>query len=155
MGTRQSNTRPKTEPRPTTDRKPPVTPELKYLKGRIKECALDGHPELVVLYGLMYDVHKTAIDHGWWKKKRSFGDLISLAHSELSEAFEGVRNNRGIQASYTSEGGKPEGVGSELADTVIRIFDTCAKLNIDLPAEIIRKMEYNAKRPYRHGGKAL
>ena len=50
---------------------------------------------------------------------------------------------------------KPEGVGSEIADVFIRILDTCHRRGIDLGAEFARKVEYNATRPHRHGGKRL
>ena len=58
-------------------------------------------------------------------------------------------------ASGVSGNGKPEGVASELADTVIRIADMCGALGIDLEAAIVAKVAYNAGRPYRHGGKRL
>jgi NTP pyrophosphatase (non-canonical NTP hydrolase) len=48
---------------------------------------------------------------------------------------------------------KPEGVGSELADIVIRVMDLSRRTKIDIVAEIRRKMRYNATRPHRHGGK--
>lgn len=48
---------------------------------------------------------------------------------------------------------KPEGLGSELADIVIRVFDLAGLVGIDIAYEIQRKMKYNESRPYRHGGK--
>jgi NTP pyrophosphatase (non-canonical NTP hydrolase) len=50
---------------------------------------------------------------------------------------------------------KPLGLGSELADIVIRVFDLAGMLNIDIAAEIERKMRYNESRPYKHGGKVV
>ena len=32
-------------------------------------------------------IHKKAIDNGWWETERSFGEIIALCHSELSEAI--------------------------------------------------------------------
>jgi NTP pyrophosphatase (non-canonical NTP hydrolase) len=48
---------------------------------------------------------------------------------------------------------KPEGVGSEFADVLIRLLDDCQLHGIDLVDEVVRKMAYNHSRPYRHGGK--
>lgn len=50
---------------------------------------------------------------------------------------------------------KTEGIPSELADTVIRIFDLCGYYGIDLETAILEKMKYNKVRPYRHGGKII
>lgn len=55
--------------------------------------------------------------------------------------------------SEKTERSKPEGLGSELADIVIRVFDLAGMLKIDIANEIERKMRYNVTRPYRHGGK--
>ncbi len=43
----------------------------------------------------------------------------------------------------------------ELADIVIRVFDMCGHYGIDLESAIREKMEYNKKRPYKHGGKII
>ena len=40
------------------------------------------------------EVHKNAVEHGWWVIERTFGDIIALCHSELSEALEEYRNDR-------------------------------------------------------------
>lgn len=34
-----------------------------------------------------------------------------------------------------------------------RVLQTALRFNLDLPASVVAKIEYNAKRPYRHGGK--
>lgn len=53
---------------------------------------------------------------------------------------------------YTS---KPEGIPSELADVVIRVFDICEYYGIDLEKAILEKHDYNVTRPFLHGGKKL
>lgn len=50
---------------------------------------------------------------------------------------------------------KPEGIPSELADIVLRVCDMCGYYGIDLEAIITIKMEYNATRGHRHGGKLI
>lgn len=88
---------------------------------------------------------------GWREGNNTFGDYIALLHSEVSEALEAFREWKLRDATE----GKPEGVGSELADVLIRLLDMCDVYSIDLEQEYRRKMAYNATRPYQHGGKAL
>ena len=115
---------------------------------------------------IVKEVHENAFNHGWWDQGRSFGELIALCHSELSEALEEYRKGKRPEEQYyhymssdLSEpiitNHKPEGIPSELADTVIRIMDMCGYYGIDLEAAIKEKMEYNKTRPYKHGGKVI
>lgn len=54
---------------------------------------------------------------------------------------------------YQRRGLKPEGIATELADTIIRILDYAAAVGIDIDAAIMAKHTYNKDRPYQHGGK--
>ena len=103
---------------------------------------------------LVYNSYANARLKGWHDETRSFGDLIALIHSELSEALEEYRNGHGVTEVYLRDG-KPEGVPVELADVMIRIGDMCGLLGIDIDEAIKLKMQYNSGRPHRHGGKVL
>jgi NTP pyrophosphatase (non-canonical NTP hydrolase) len=105
------------------------------------------------LHNLQQTAWQIAEDHGWHESPRTPGDLIALIHTELSEAFEEIRNGRPPNA-VTYEG-KPEGFGVELADAVIRILDVCGIYDIDLEKLLVEKMEFNRTRSYRHGGKVV
>jgi len=87
-----------------------------------------------------YDI---AEEHGWWDEHRTFGDLIALVHTELSEALEAFRDDR------------LDDIPEELADVVIRIFDMSHQRGFNIGEVINLKMEKNRRRPYRHGGKKL
>lgn len=97
-------------------------------------------------------VHELAVDKGWWEQgyDRNFGEQIALMHSELSEALESWRDDKPF---VWFDGHKPEGAGIELADCVIRIFDTLYAKGYDVGTLIEIKHSYNSNRPYRHGGK--
>ena len=109
---------------------------------------------------LIKQAHKTALEHGWWEEGpgvqvKTFGDYVSLGHTELSEAYEEYRKGYRITEIYYNEDkpDKPEGIPIEIADEFIRWFDFCGHMGIDLLHAILLKMEFNEGRPYRHGGK--
>lgn len=98
------------------------------------------------------DIEIFAKEKGWWDDDRSMGDWMALMHTEISEAYEEYRKGFKPHEVYEVDG-KPEGMGIEIADLVIRILHFAAHFNLDLDALIEEKMKYNMTRPYRHGGK--
>lgn len=102
--------------------------------------------------------HKNAVDHGFWEdieEKRwlkvafknpactidtnAISTRLMLIVGEVAEAQEGLRHN------------DRDNFKEELADVVIRLADLCGGLDIDLAAEINKKMVINRDRPYKHG----
>lgn len=118
---------------------------------------------------LCKEAHARAIAGGWWepgKEKRPL-ECHMLICSEIAEATEEVRNsrppfyvaghgsNRAMEpTAYKVEDGKPEGETVEMADAIIRIADWFGRNGWDMEAVVKAKMEYNATRSYRHGGKS-
>lgn len=102
------------------------------------------------LNDLVKRAHETAVRHGFWEPEPEIGTSIAWIHSELSEALGEVRDGK-LVLYYNTGSDKPEGIAVELADAVIRIADLCGHLGIDLDDIVRRKMDYNDKRPYKHG----
>ena len=93
-----------------------------------------------------------AQDLGWTEKPISIPEMVALIHSEASEALEAYRNHEAL--TWTDEHDKPQGIASEFADIIIRLGHYASALDIDLEEEVLRKLDYNRTRGYRHGGKA-
>lgn len=73
---------------------------------------------------------------------------LALVHSEVSEAVGAVLLGQ-IKTSVVD--GKPEGLGSEIADTHIRLLHLSAMLGQDSSKDFALKMEFNSTRPVKHG----
>jgi NTP pyrophosphatase (non-canonical NTP hydrolase) len=94
---------------------------------------------------------KQAEEKGWTITPVLIPEQVALICSEACEALESWRDNQPI--SWVDTNNKPQGVGSEYADIIIRVCHYAKLLDIDLDFEIKRKLEYNRSREYRHGGK--
>lgn len=95
-----------------------------------------------VLEALIEDVHVTARSKGWHDTETPLPVHLALIHSEVSEALEADRKGYGM-----------EQVAEELADVVIRTFDTAAAHGLNLADALLTKMARNKARAYRHGGR--
>lgn len=100
------------------------------------------------------ELHELAKSKGFWDNPvRSDLECLMLITTEIAEAAEEVRNPNCI-ITVDTRSGKPEGLGIELADAVIRIMDYAEFRGIDLERMINIKHEYNKGRPHKHGKRA-
>lgn len=100
--------------------------------------------------------HYLAVEKGWYQNRDPKSadchvTMLALIAGEVHEAIEEVRDGGLIH--YTGENGKPEGVGIELADVMLRLFDYAEFCGIDLQEMLETKHTYNQTRKHRHGGR--
>lgn len=108
--------------------------------------------DLKVIDEFAKEVHRNSVEHGWWDSERELPEIIALCHSELSEALEAYRN--GEDMIWINDG-KPDGIGVEMCDCIIRILDYLAYKGFDIGHALKMKHLYNTTRPYKHGGKRI
>ena len=106
---------------------------------------------------------------GFYEKPREIGTLLMLVVSELSEALEADRKNKHAdfetyQTKLNSEPNRAfvkrsslfqeyikDTFEDEIADAIIRLFDLCGYMNIDIEKHIDLMLRYNQGRPNKHG----
>lgn len=114
-------------------------------------------------------IGKNAKSKGFHETHQELGTRLMLIVSELGEALEALRHNRELLGqdinsldkelleSYPNQYKEKfeekikDTFEDELADAVIRIFDLCWILNIDLEFFMEAKTLYNELRPKLHG----
>lgn len=79
-----------------------------------------------------------------------FPTKLALVMTEIAEAIEAHRNGDRMDDHLPMY----RGMDVEMADAVIRIMTICAERGVNLAELVAAKMEYNKKRPVRHGGKS-
>jgi NTP pyrophosphatase (non-canonical NTP hydrolase) len=93
------------------------------------------------------DMNRIAREHGFWDNPRNDGEMIALAHSELSECFEALRHNN-PRDEHCIQFNNAE---VELADCIIRIMDMAYARGYKVAEALLAKSEFNNKRPHMHG----
>lgn len=77
---------------------------------------------------------------------------IGLIGVEVSELLEEWRNAT-PRIHYAGLNNKPEGLGPEIADIILRTADLATVLGVDLETEVSEKLAFNKTRPHMHGGR--
>lgn len=93
---------------------------------------------------LAYHCHLNAVNKGFWDDvdiydRRHVLSLLALITTETSEAVEAIRKD------------DMENFAEELADILIRVFDTAAGMKVNLGRAVLDKMAKNRGRKFKHG----
>ena len=129
---------------------------------------------------LCKEIYNENLEKGFNVAEDNIGQVLMLIVSELSEALEADRKdkNANLNAFFESyhfelskaqknEGNVDEALifktlfekyikdtfQDEIADSIIRLFDFCGALIIDIETHIALKRKYNGLRPYKHDKK--
>jgi NTP pyrophosphatase (non-canonical NTP hydrolase) len=108
-------------------------------------------------------VHGVARDAGWHDEQMPKREQIAVYAlnivGEAAELWEAFRRGELDKPCDKAVGMRGAGqkpltcLEEELADIVIRVFDTAEALGIDIERAVRAKSAYNETRPRRHGGK--
>ena len=89
----------------------------------------------------MFRISLVVIEKDWDENPDKICRKLLQIIGEVSEISEDLNRNRKDEA------------GSEFADVIIRTIELAAGLGYDIDKEVQKKMDYNAHRPVKHGGK--
>lgn len=132
--------------------------------GRVLDL-IDEIRALNVAKGWRRDVTATGPRSGPW-----FAAYVALGTSEWAEALDAYRDKVWSATCEATEPGqehikgcsgkphskpKPVGVGPELADALIRLFDVVDIWDVNILYETRRVLDYGWTRPFQHGGRIL
>lgn len=104
-------------------------------------------------------------NRGFWDNERNVGEMLMLVVTELSEALEAHRSgkmfNKANKISFLEaedmvqsfKDNVKDTFEDEIADAMIRLFDMCGGLGIDIDFHVSSKVLYNSTRAYKHGKK--
>lgn len=119
--------------------------------------------DAAILTAVAQTVHQLARSKGWYDSQENELQFITRTvaniHGEVSELWEAARNNKLHDLCDKSEQMELANIDpllcveEELADIIIRAFDSACRIGVDIGAAIQQKHKFNATRPHRHGGK--
>ena len=112
---------------------------------------------------MISECYDLAAKNGWHEEQRPLAHSLLLISDEALEAQKALASGFPQDLSLDSftfdlesyKDKDKETVVTELADVVIRCFDTAEDHNLNLIRAIVSKLIYNQTRGYRHGNKVL
>jgi hypothetical protein len=135
----------------------------------VRELSMNKYrPFIEAFKAIQNEAHKTAKAKGWWDERNELiavadaygigafaqkaikSQMLALMHSEISEGLEGLRKD--LKDDKCPEFDMET---VELADTFIRMLDYAAGFDLPLAEAIAAKLQMNATREYKHGGKSF
>lgn len=105
-----------------------------------------GYPTYDELADMQKEIYDNSARHGFWAAETDPRIKLFLIVTEVTEAFEAIRNNNEVSDHLP---GVPM-LAEELADIIIRTLDLAEHEGFDMHDIIKQKMAFNESRPIRH-----